>query len=896
VLLLLAAVVVLFLGVALMGYASIARDLPPPDELQARASQFASTLIYDREGNVLNEVADPNYGRRTVVPIDQISQYLKDATVATEDPNFYSHPGVDPVGLGRAVFYALRNRDLSGPGGSTITQQLVKLTFLSAEKTISRKVKEAILATEITRRYPRDEILQIYLNEVNYGNLAYGIEAAAETYFGKDVEDLALHEAALLAGLIQAPVYWDPYTNPEGALARRSVALGLMERRGYITAEEAQAARVLPLGVQASAVPMRAPHMVMTVRQQLEQLLGEGRLYREGLQVYTTLDLSLQERGEEAVRQGVANLAGLNATNAALVAMDPQTGEVLAMVGSADFWSEEISGQVNVALQPRQPGSSIKPLTYLAAFEHGYTPATMLMDVEQDFPDGANRPYHPVNYDGKFLGPISLRDALATSRNIPAVYTLEQIGVPALVEMAGRLGITTLTRADYGLSLTLGGGEVTLLEMTGAYAALANGGFKVTPRLILTITDPFGRPILEPELPEIRSVLDSRHAYLITDILADNAARAPAFGAQSAMLLPFPAAVKTGTTNDNRDGWTVGYTPKLVAGVWVGNSDNSPMAGLSGSRSAAPIWQAFMAGASQNAAGTPFARPEGIVEVEVCPVSGHPRSADCPPGKVELFAADQVPSVPCPVHRRVAVCAASGQQATEFCPREVVEERLVEDYGERFDAWAAAQGKPLPPRQTCTLHAEAPQASIGLPAGPLSGLVDVTGSAGGPGFQHYRLELGAGEAPAAWQQISPLMTTPVAGGILYRWDTSMYMDGVYSLRVVVQLDGLTTEATVLTEVRNAPATVDPTPTDSATPAPTLLATATPTATAVVPTPTLGTTPEATPEPPMTPEPSPTVVLPTAGAPTTVPPTVEPTVSPTTEGAPTAEVQPGPPTQ
>ncbi len=894
----LANALLVLLGIVLVGvagtlgvYAYYARTLPSVDELSERAETFQSARIYDRNGELLFEFFDPTGGRRSVVAYDEIPTVVIQATVATEDGSFFTNAGVSPLSTARALWQNLRAGEAVF-GGSTITQQVAKNVFLTTERTLDRKIQEAILATELTRRYSKNDILAVYLNNTYFGNLAYGISAAAETYFGKDVADLDLHEAALLAGLIQAPVYWDPYTNPDGALGRRSVALGLMERRGYITAEEAQAAGDMPLDVQATAVNMRAPHMVMTVRQQLEQLVGEGRLYREGLQVYTTLDLELQEQAEAAVSQGIANLEGLNATNAALVAMDPQTGEVLAMVGSADFWSEAIAGQVNVALQPRQPGSTIKPLTYLAALEMGWTPATMLMDVEQDFPDGANPPYRPVNYDGKFVGPLSLRAALGASRNIPAVYTLEQIGLPALLEMSSRLGITTLTRPDYGLSLTLGGGEVTLLEMTGAYAALANGGYRVTPRTILTITDPTGKPILEPEVPESPAVIDPRRAFLITDILADNAARTPAFGAESAMVLPFPAAVKTGTTNDNRDGWTVGYTPNLVTGVWVGNSDNTPMAGLSGSRSAAPIWGSFMASAPANAAGTPFARPEGIVELEVCPVSGHPRTEDCPPARREIFVADQAPTDRCPVHTRVAVCQVSGKLATEFCPLDTVEQRPVEDYGQRFDGWAVALGKVVPPRERCAAHAAAPQVAISLPAAPLSGVVDVTGSAEAPGFQHYRLELGAGQAPEQWQQISPMIAAPVAGGLLYTWDTTIYVDGIYSLRVVVQVEGRTVEATTVTEVRNAPPVAEPTRTALPTPTPTT--TVLPTSSPTEPLPTVTVTPALPTLPPLPTEAPPTLELPTAEPTSSLaPPTLEP--APPIVALPTVapQVQPNP---
>ncbi len=858
------------LGLGLLGlavgiglYAYYARTLPSPEELYERAATFQSARIYDRSGRLLFEFFDPEGGRRTVAAYEEIPDVVVHATVATEDASFFTNPGVSPLSTARALWQDLRAGE-AVYGGSTITQQVVKNLFLTRERTVARKVQEAILATELTRRYSKEEILTVYLNDAYFGNLAYGISAAADTYFGKDTEDLELHEAALLAGLIQAPVLYDPYAYPDAALARRGIVLGLMQRRGYIDASQVRAAKEMPLGVRKATVSMRAPHMVMHVREQLEELVGERRLYREGLQVHTTLDLDLQEQAEEAVRQGVAGLAGLNATNAALVSLDPHNGDILAMVGSADFWSEEISGQVNVALQRRQPGSTIKPLTYLAALERGWTAGTLLMDVEQSFPDGANPPYRPVNFDGQFWGPVSMRSALATSRNIPAVSALEQVGLSGLLEMAGRLGITTLTRPDYGLALTLGGGEVTLLQMTSAYGALANGGYRVTPRAIAAIYDPAGKPIYEPEAPAFPAVVDPRHAYVLTDILADNAARTPAFGAQSALALPFPAAGKTGTTNDYRDGWIIGYTPNLVTGVWVGNSDNTPMAGVTGSRGAGPIFKAVMLAAPMNAAGTPFARPGGIVEMEVCPVSGHPRGDDCPPGRTEIFVAGQVPSEPCPVHTRVEVCLATGKRATELCPAESVEVRAVEDYGPLGDAWAVAQGKAVPPREECDLHTSAAQVDISLPPGPLSGIVDVYGSTEAPGFLHYYIELGAGAAPDYWQQISPPVASAVGGGVIFRWDTGPLEDGVYSLRLVVLGEGGTLEAMATAEVRNAPATAEATLLPIITPSVTPTLTTEPTATPTPPpadTPEPTAVPTATPEPDIVPSPEPTTESP-----------------------------------
>ncbi len=688
-------------------YAHFAATLPSPQELQQRAVPFRSTKIYDRHGRLLFEVFDPYGGRRTVVHFAEIPSVVIEATVATEDATFFSNPGVSPLAIARALYYALQEGDVVS-GGSTITQQLVKLVFLSPERTLRRKVQEAILAAEITRRYTKAEILELYLNEVYFGNLAYGLGAAAETYFGKPPNQLTLPEAALLVGLIQSPALYDPYTHPAEALARRDTVLRLMYEQGYITQAEREAASRAPLVLLPRETHIEAPHFVMAVRELLEQRYGTEVLYKGGLQVYTTLDLEMQHLAEEVAKDKIALLREHRASNAALVALDPLTGDVLAMLGSVDFYDPQIGGQVNVALRLRQPGSTIKPFTYLAAMERGWTAATMLMDVAQEFPDGANPPYKPRNYDDKEYGPISLRTALACSRNIPAVSTLYQIGLPALLEMAQRLGIHSLNRPDYGLALTLGGGDVTLLELTGAYAALANGGRRVTPRMILRIEDQEGKILWAEGAPELPQVVDPRHAYILTDILADDAARRPAFGANNPLKLSFPAAAKTGTTDDYRDSWTIGYTPLLVTGVWVGNNDNTPMDRLSGARGAALIWHDFMERALAASPHPAFARPEGIVEVEVCPVSGLKRTELCPPGRKELFLAEQVPAQECSVHRKVRVCRVSGQLAGAFCPSTEVEERVVQDYGAAWDAWARSRGIAVPPRETCALHAAPP--------------------------------------------------------------------------------------------------------------------------------------------------------------------------------------------
>lgn len=831
-------VALLAAGGALAAYAGVARDLPAPGELPQRASQFQTTRIFARNGELLQEPLtpdDPRAGLRRRVPLSEISPYVVQATIATEDANFYNHPGVDPIGLGRAIFNALRTQ---GPvvGTSTISQQLVKLVFLSPERSVSRKVKEAVLAAEITRRYDKNTILELYLNEIYYGHLAYGIEAAAQIYFNVSARDLTLAQAALLAGLPQSPATYDPLQNPEAAKNRQADVLRLMVEAGFITPEQADAAWLEPLsyyGQGLDAIQLnKAPHFVMLVRSQIEQLYGPELLYRGGLQIYTTLDPALQQAAEEQVRQGVARLRERQVSNGALVAMRPQTGETLAMVGSADFFDQEIDGQVNVALAPRQPGSAIKPFTYLATFEQPtdyWTPATVVEDVRTEFDDGPGRPpYVPKNYDGQFHGPVSVRTALANSYNIPAVKALQHVGVPALLDVAQRFGIATLTRPDhppYGLALTLGGGEVTLLELTGAYGALANGGMRTPPATILCVLDADGNLLERLEVPELpaqclnaplapnafvqpppmQRATSAPHAYLITDILKDNEARAPVFGVNSRLNLGRPAAAKTGTSNDVRDGWTIGYTPDLVTGVWMGNSDGSPMDQLlSGSAGAAVIWNGFMTAALANVPPRDFPVPEGVQFIEICTLTGALPDASCPSDRrrIEVFAPGQPPPGPDASRYQVAV--------TE-------------------------------PRDGDTL----------------AGVIRVAGSAVVPDFDYYVVEYGESFDPGAWGVVGGPVYQPVQNGDLAFWDLStLDRDGPHVVRVVaVDKQGQRFESApvrfyVLPHTPTAVATNTPLPEPTATLLPEITPSATPTPTPEQPTPT--PTPE-------TPSPTPTAV-------------------------------------
>ena len=867
-------------GASLIAYTQIALSLPAPDELGVHSADFVSTKIYDRQGGLLYELFDPQWGRRTKVPLDRISPYLIQATIATEDRHFYQHPGFDPVGIARALWYAIHEREVVS-GASTINQQVARNVLLSpverSQRTLSRKIREAILAAELTRRYPKDTILEIYLNEIFYGNLAYGIEAAAETYFGKSADQLTLAEAALLAGLPQAPALHDPYTNPDDAKARQGVVLDLMVEAGYIAPAQAEAAKAEELKYVPQRFPIRAPHFVMYVRQVLEERYGVDALYKGGLRVHTTLDPRLQAIAERVAKEHVQTLADKHVANAALVALKPDTGEVLAMLGSVDFFNEEIDGQVNVALRLRQPGSSIKPVTYVAAFEKGWTPATLIWDVPTEFPDGANPPYKPKNYDDKFHGPVLLRTALGSSYNVPAVKALQFVGLPDMLAMAHRLGITSLNRPDYGLSLTLGGGDVTLLEMVGAYAVFANGGVRIPPVAIARVEDSEGRVIAETSPQELggiegghEQVISPQHAYLITDILADNEARTPAFGPNSVLKLSRPAAAKTGTTDDWRDAWTIGYTPDLACGVWVGNSDNSAMDHVAGASGAGPLWHSFMEEALSDTPPRDFARPSGIVTAEICTVSGSKPSEVCPTRGMEIFVAGTEPNDPSQdFHQLVRICTVTGQRATEFCPQDVVAEKYFEVYPEEYRWWAEERGIEQPPAGLCPLHTGPTEVIIFQPSEGqvVEGTVSVMGRVRMPDFDHYEVQYGVGPDPIAWGWVSGPHLARVGEGLLTEWDTRGTGNGLRTLRVVAfDHHGNAVEARVKVMVNN------PTPTPTLTPTVTPTPTETPTPT-ITPTPT----PTETPTPTLTPTETPTLTPTSTPTPTITPtPTVTPT--------------------
>lgn len=585
-------------GIFLIGLiAYYSKDLPDPYKIMDRSVPL-STKIYDSKGEtLLYEVHGAE--QRTLVTVSELPKYIIQSTIAVEDKEFYNHSGISIRGIIRGIFKQLLKGERV-QGGSTLTQQFVKNAILTDERRVSRKIKEWVLSYRIEKKFSKDEILQLYFNEIPYGSSAYGVESAAHYYFDKDAKNLTLAEAAILAALPQAPTYYSPYGNHKDALiARQHVVLNLMAEQDYITKEEAETAKQAPLAFKKRAENINAPHFVMYVKELLEQEYGALNVEQGGWKIITSLDWELQQAAEKAIaEQAPKNKEKYEAGNAALVAIDVASGQIKAMVGSKDYFDDEIDGQVNVALAPRQPGSSLKPFVYLTAFTKGFRPDTMLFDLKTKFGIKADgTPYEPQNYDGKEHGPVTMRQALAGSLNIPAVKTLYLAGLDSVLKTTADFGYTTLKDKDrYGLSLVLGGGEVKLLEHTNAYAALAREGVYQDYVAILKVEDPKGKVIKENQDIKGRRVMDKKYVHLLTDIMSDNSARAYIFGVNNFLTLgDRPVAAKTGTTNDYHDAWTMGFTPDLAVGVWVGNSDNKAMSkGADGSVIAAPIWNKFM--------------------------------------------------------------------------------------------------------------------------------------------------------------------------------------------------------------------------------------------------------------------------------------------------------------
>jgi len=666
-----------------------------------------SVRITDRNGRLLYEILPQEGGRNTVLDIEHISQCLKDATIAVEDKYFYTNPGVDLTGIARALWINLRGGETIA-GGSTITQQVARNLLMSqderTERTLRRKLREAVLAWQMTRKLPKDEILALYLNQINYGGMAYGVEAASQTYFGKPASELLLPECALIAGLPQAPGVYNPFTNPDLAKNRQNVVLGLMEKQGYITREQRVSAEATPLSYNPAPYPIEAPHFIWIIKDQIDTLISSGILNtRQSLVVRTTLDLDAQHLAEETVKRRIDQFKQEDATlshnvnNAALVALDPQNGEILALVGSADFFDESIDGALDMAISPRQTGSAFKPFVYALALDpaspNAWTAATSILDVSTTFTLRDGTPYTPVNYDGLEHGPVSVRMALGSSLNIPAVKTLQAVGIENTIDLAHRLGITSLSDAgQYDLSLVLGGGQVSLLELSTAYAALADNGNYTGNTSILDIHDADGNLLYKPDSKSPLQILDPRVAWLISDILSDDYARLTGFGLDSTLKLDRTAAVKTGTTTNFHDNWTIGYTSDLLVGIWVGNSGYEAMHNVTGLTGAAPIWHEVMRGLLQGRPDHPFERPDGLNLVEVCAVSGLLPTSACTHTRTEWFIAGTEPTQTDTTYQQVWIDTLTNSLATDSTPVERRKSINVLNLPVEAQAWARAQG------------------------------------------------------------------------------------------------------------------------------------------------------------------------------------------------------------
>lgn len=894
-------------------YSYFAQGLPDPGAIQTEQVKYETVKIYDRTGqHLLYESIDPRpfRGDRTYLTIDQIPELVRDATIALEDRSFYSNIGVDLRGLGRAFVSNLRGQGVQG--SSTITMQMVKMVLIDPqeryERSYARKIKEAIMAIEITRKYPgkagKDKILEWYLNYNFYGNAAYGIEAAARVYYDKSVADLTLDEIAVLAAIPQYPGL-NPIQEPADAYRRQRKVLNAMMDAGYLTQEqvdsatryfntrllnelvkegylsendvplvamgdrpataralnalvkadyisqaEADTAKKLPGALwqyvreyaeQRFEVPPDAPHFALHVLQQLQQQYNTPEqpyfIWENGLKVYTTLDWDLQVWAECAARSHIASLrqqtpkacqAGLEnfpavplvsqpayafdheVTNAAVVAIRPATGEVLAMVGSLDYFDKSIDGQVNVALASRQPGSSFKPYTYLTAFETGnFAPASMVLDVRTVFPDPGNPPYTPENYDRKYHGPQTLRQALQRSYNIPAVWLMQQVGISNVIKTARRLGLSSLNRElnSYGLSLTLGGGEVALVDHTYAFGVFANGGVmagkpiaperqrpgyrKLDPVYVLLVQDKDGKTLDQYAQPATERVVDPAANYMLVNVLSDPTPRAAAFGtsAQYLILPDRPVIAKTGTTNNFVDAWTIGATPQLAVGVWVGNSDNKQMKETPGSLGAAPIFHAVLKKGMEGLPVQKWEQPPGLVRAVVCYPSGLAPTPDCQQQVTDLFLVGKEPKQPDTWYQAFEINRENGKRASVCTPAELIERRIYEMYPPNAADYVRANGIPQPPTEVdgpCGGQEVAGDVAIAEPliGARLKGQVMIRGNARGGNFRAYKVEVAAESKPDEWIPIGGEHGNQVSNGDLEMWDTAGF-EGLYTLRLAV---------------------------------------------------------------------------------------------------------------
>jgi len=812
------------LGSAYAVYDSFAQELPDPTAIETEQEDFETTKIYDRSGQVLlYELFDPFRGDRNYVHLSEIPEFCREAVIVLEDKTFYENPGFDPEGIIRAFWQNLQGGQIQG--GSSITQQLIKNILIDKDErtqlSYTRKLKEVILAVEITRRFDKDQILEWYFNTNSYFNLAYGIDAAARVYFDKPASALTKAECAMLAPIPQYP-FLNPINSPDEAKYRQRITLNRMTEEGIITKEEADEIYFEDVHVRQieERYDIVAPHFSIYVKEQLERTPGRynidnlDKIYRGGLKVYTTIDLNLNEEAHKIAIEQIKQLQeeGHNASNACVVSIAPKTGEILAMVGSVDFWDDENDGNVNVCTADpgRQPGSSFKPFNYMTLFsQRVYNAASLVMDVRQSFPDDPNPPYVPENYDRVYHGPQRLRNALARSYNIPAVWVLHKAGIKNVINMAHRMGITTLNQDYYGLSLTLGGGEVKPIDMAYAYSVFANLGIMagqsvpdvdrrpghrtLDPVSILRIEDKDGNVIYEYKEPTTEQVIDPALSYLMVDILSDNNARAASFGQNSVLKRDFenrPIAAKTGTTNNFRDNWTVGFTPQLATAVWVGNNDNTEMKDVTGLTGAAPIWHDVMLYYHRDKPVETWQRPRGLVDVQVDAISGLLPGDHTETRVNELFLEGTEPKVKDNIHQVFRINRENGKLATAYTPPDLVEEQVYEIYPPVANDWVRENNIPQPPTEYD--DSTGPAINVGpvafinpRPYEYVKGGVVITGNATIDGFQLYRIEYGKGLNPTEWRQLGGDHGSPVQGGPLEFWDTTPEEEGLYTLQLTV---------------------------------------------------------------------------------------------------------------
>ncbi|MHB1317175.1 MAG: transglycosylase domain-containing protein [Anaerolineae bacterium] len=831
-------------GTAYTVYASFAKELPPAEEIQRRSlDTFETTRIYDRTGqHLLYEIIPPEGGRRTWVSLDTLPQHLIDATLVMEDKNFYDETlytnffGVNVEGVGRAVWGELTGENLGG--GSSIPQQVVKHMLFDtleerADRSYIRKLKEMILTVELMRQNPgregRDQILEAYMNNIFYGNMAYGIEAAAQTYFGKSASKLTLAEAAMLVPLPQYPAL-TPLSAPEDAKERQEMVLDRLYLLGYVSAEDAFAAKQETLTIAPATIDMQTPHWVLYVRGLLEEQYGTDAVYGGGLQVITTIDLEIQAMAEQYAREHVAAIGERNKfNNAAVVVQDAKTAEILAMVGSLDYRNEEIDGEINMAVSERQPGSSFKPFVYATAFAQGYTPATMVMDIPVKFPNPPHEDYEPENYSKTFHGPQLLRNALANSYNIPAVLMIYKTGVTPVIDTAHAMGIESITGSGYGLSVALGGSEVSLVDMVYAFSVFANNGTmlgvpkapedvqpgyrQLDPVAILQVNRANGEELYRYLQPERRDIISSQVTFLIQSILSDNKARSTAFGPNSPLTLPDrPVAAKTGTTNDFHDGWAMGFTPQYVVGVWTGNANHDPMAeGADGVRTAGPIWQTIMIALHQGKPVESFPRPDGIVTATVDATSGKLPTEYSPSTREEFFIAGTVPTESDDMHVPFQIDRTTGQIATPYCPPENVESVVFTIYPPEAGEWVIEHGVVQPPTEMCDAHgpnyADQDIAIITpRPYQTVGGVLTITGNARAGSQERFWLQVSQGAQPSQWTPITGESGERVDNNVLGAWDTRG-LEGKYTLQLVVIDGGNTRTVDVPVVVDNQPPSV-----------------------------------------------------------------------------------------